>query len=140
MSRYWPILVTVVAWSLGPIAIRAGLDRGFSPLTSSLVGTAVAVPFFLLMVRGAASPSRLGFAVLAPMVVAGLFGTGGTLFNYLAIGSTNVAVAVAVANTHPVFTALFSKLTRSEEALTRRTWCGIAFVVAGLVLVSIEGL
>lgn len=141
MKSYWPIIVTVAAWSVGPVLIRGGLDRGFSPLTSTLVGGALSVPIFLVMLRwsGAIQWPRLAPVAFWQMVLAGFLGIGGTMFSYLAIGMAPIAVAVSISNTHPLFTALFSRFMGQQETLTRASWAGIGLILLGLTLVSIGG-
>ena len=141
MKHYWPILVTVIAWSVGPVLVRGSLDRGFSPLTSTLAGTALAVPIFLVMLRRAGALERpRGSRPVTEMVAGGFLGVGGTMFSYLAIGTVPIAVAISVSNTHPLFTAIFSRLVSGEESLTTKSWGGVAFIVLGLALVSAGGI
>lgn len=141
MRGYWPILVTIAAWSAGPVLVRGSLDRGFSPLTSTLAGTALSVPIFIAMLRwsGALQQPRLAARAAWHMVVGGFLGIGGTMFSYLAIGAVPIAVAVSISNTHPLFTALFSRFLGEQESLTRTSWAGVGFIVLGLTLVSVGG-
>lgn len=138
MTGYLAIALTVIAWSAAPALVKTGLDHGYSPLTSTCIGAAIAVPLFYFLLSGpararATTPSRAHRV----MVLGGFLGVGGTMFSYLAFGATSVAVAVPVSNVHPLVTALIAHLTVGQERIDRRLIAGMALICAGLAFVTI---
>lgn len=138
MTGYVAIVLTVVAWSVAPALTKAGLNHGYSPLTSTCVGAAIAIPFFYFLLS---SPARVRARTPSPahrvMVLGGFLGVGGTMFSYLSFGATSVAVAVPVSNIHPLITALLVHLTVGQDHIDRRLMLGMAFICCGVALVTI---
>ncbi len=140
MSRYRYAGITIGAWSLAPLLARVAMDHGFSPLVTTLIGGLIGAPILLLLILRAspADWSTLRRPRGAGILVAsGLLGVGGTLLNYLAIGSIAVPTAVSISNTHPLFTTGIAVFVVRTEQLTWRTTLGSALIVVGITCVTL---
>ena len=100
-------LVTAVCFGLNPMTLKLGFRKGGSPDTAMILGLAIAVPLYLVLLplSGGLHLELLTTAALVGFVLGGLFGTGiGRRWLYIAIDRIGASPATAIKNSAPVIT------------------------------------
>jgi drug/metabolite transporter (DMT)-like permease len=131
-------LVTAITFGLNPIALKLGFLRGGRPDTGMIVGLAVSVPMFFLLLpfAGGLHWEQVTMAAFFGYVLGGLFGTGiGRRWLYIAIDRIGASPATAIKNAAPVVTTLLAGLVYGE-AITPLRWAAVIGIVLGVALVT----
>jgi drug/metabolite transporter (DMT)-like permease len=131
-------LVTAISFGLNPIALKLGFLRGGRPDTGMIIGLAVSVPLFLLLLplAGGLHWEQVTTAAFVGYVLGGLFGTGiGRRWLYIAIDRIGASPATAIKNAAPVVTTLLAGIVYGEE-ITPLRWAAVIGIVLGVALVT----
>jgi drug/metabolite transporter (DMT)-like permease len=131
-------LVTAITFGLNPIALKLGFLRGGRPDTGMIVGLAVSVPLFALLLpfTGGLHWEQVTIAAFVGYVLGGLFGTGiGRRWLYIAIDRIGASPATAIKNSAPVVTTLLAGIVYGEE-ITPARWAAVIGIVLGVALVT----
>ena len=136
-------LIGGLAWGVSQdlmqIGIRAysnAVGASFFTYAFSLIGVLPA----LFIVRGTSKQNntfRINARGLILVIVAGLLGSAGQYFRYLALQTIPVTIVATINGTNPAVTLILSfLLIREVEFIDRKTILGIIVSVIGVVLVS----
>jgi drug/metabolite transporter (DMT)-like permease len=131
-------LVTAISFGLNPIALKIGFLRGGKPDTAMIIGLAISVPLFLLLVplAGGLHWELVTPAAFVGYVLGGLFGTGiGRRWLYIAIDRIGASPATAIKNAAPVVTTLLAGIVYGEQ-ITPLRWAAVIAIVIGVALVT----
>jgi drug/metabolite transporter (DMT)-like permease len=131
-------LVTAITFGLNPIALKLGFLKGGRPDTGMIVGLAVSVPMFALLIPfvGGLHWEQVTVAAFIGYVLGGLFGTGiGRRWLYIAIDRIGASPATAIKNSAPVVTTLLAGIFYGE-AITPIRWAAVIGIVIGVALVT----
>jgi drug/metabolite transporter (DMT)-like permease len=131
-------LVTAISFGLNPVTLKLGFGRGGRPDTAMIVGLALAVPLYavLLPLAGGLHWEEVTVAALTGYVLGGLFGTGiGRRWLYISIDRIGASPATAIKNSAPVLTT-FLAAGLYQEAVTPIRWAAVTAIVAGVILVT----
>lgn len=132
-------LLTAAAWGLGGYFEKRGLHLGHLPpqlgitlrtATALVVLGAVSAPQWRLVPQ--AGPRALLYLIVGGGLVAGSLGM---LCFYAALKGAPLTRVMPIAFTSPLFGALLA-LTVGGEAITAKTFIGMALTVGGIVLLS----
>ena len=131
-------LVTAICFGLNPVTLKLGFRKGGRPDTAMIVGLAVAVPLYVVLLPIAGGPhlDLLTPSAIVGFVLGGLFGTGiGRRWLYIAIDRIGASPATAIKNSAPVISALLAALLFAEPVTPTR-WAAIVAIVLGVGLVT----
>lgn len=131
-------LVTAFCFGLNPVTLKMGFVLGGRPDTAMIVGLAVAVPVYVVLLpfAGGLHLELVTPAALLGFVLGGLFGTGiGRRWLYIAIHRIGASPATAIKNSAPVISALFAAIV-FQEPVTPIRWAAIIAIVVGVGLVT----
>ena len=142
----WPKVA--VLFPLGAAFIRGGaqtlakmgLEIQPTPYLAGLIGYTTSVFSILLVSHFRIGLGNMAFTrrgILWFMSVGAANGSA-VLLLYLALKTGNVVTVAPIAATFPLFTLLFSLLFFRREKITLRTIGGVALVVGGVVLISLN--
>src|SRR5262245_20133097 len=132
-------LVTALCFGLNPVTLKLGFAKNGRPDVAVVIGLAIAVPVYLLLVPFAADGLRLEeltIPVIVLFIFGGLFGGGiGRRWLYVAIAKLGAAPATAIKNSAPVIsTALAVLLLGDQVSLVQ--WLAVVAIVIGITLVT----
>jgi drug/metabolite transporter (DMT)-like permease len=125
-------LVTALCFGLNPVTLKLGFARQGRSDVAVVIGLAVAIPLYLLLVPfwGGLYIDQLTIAAVVGFALGGLFGGGiGRRWMYTAIDKLGAAPATAIKNSAPVITTALAVLLLGESV----TWLQVAAIV-GIVL------
>jgi len=131
-------LVTAFCFGLNPVTLKMGFGHGGRPDTAMIVGLAVAVPVYVVLLpfAGGLQLELVTPAALVGFILGGLFGTGiGRRWLYIAIHRIGASPATAIKNSAPVVSALFAAIV-FQEPVTPIRWAAIIAIVVGVGLVT----
>jgi drug/metabolite transporter (DMT)-like permease len=131
-------LVTAISFGLNPVTLKLGFGKGGRPDTAMIVGLAVAVPLYALILPlgGGLHWEQVTLAALFGYILGGLFGTGiGRRWLYIAIDRIGASPATAIKNSAPVITTLLAGLFLGED-VSPLQWAAIVGIVLGVALVT----
>jgi drug/metabolite transporter (DMT)-like permease len=131
-------LVTAFCFGLNPVALKLAFARQGRSDVAVVIGLAVAIPLYLLLVPfwGGLHLDQLTLPALVGFILGGLFGGGiGRRWMYTAIDKLGAAPATAIKNSAPVITTFLAVLLLGESV----TWIQVSAIVAivvGITLVT----
>lgn len=138
----WPGVATGLVAGAGFALLFIGLDRagsaaGLWPVLASQVAEVVAVVGLLTWRRGLrGGPPGTGTAVLA--VLAGVSGSAGTIFYFLATHHGFLAITAVLTSLYPAVTIALARLAASERlSVTRLT--GLLLAGVSVTLIALGG-
>lgn len=131
-------LVTALCFGLNPVTLKLGFARQGRADVAVVIGLAVAIPLYLLLVPlwGGLYVDQLTVAAVVGFALGGLFGGGiGRRWMYTAIDKLGAAPATAIKNSAPVITTALAVLLLGETV----SWLQVAAIVGivvGITLVT----
>lgn len=131
-------LVTALCFGLNPVTLKLGFARQGRSDVAVVVGLAVAIPIYLLLVPlwGGLHIDQLTVPAVIGFALGGLFGGGiGRRWMYTAIDKLGAAPATAIKNSAPVITTVLAVLLL-DESVTAVQAAAIASIVFGITLVT----
>jgi drug/metabolite transporter (DMT)-like permease len=135
---------TALAWAVSPVLIRHGLKGLDSPLLGVTIGLAAAVVFYLAALPLLERPGAGGLGsreALAIKLLAGLLVGLATWARYAALDNTTIAVVAGLQLLSvPVVLLLSPRLMGGHiEIVGRSVWLGALLVIAGSLLLVVDG-
>ena len=131
-------LVTALCFGLNPVTLKLGFARHGRADVAVVVGLAVAIPLYLLLLPfwGGLHAEQLTIPAVVGFVLGGLFGGGiGRRWMYTAIDKLGAAPATAIKNSAPVITTILAVLLLGESVSLIQV-AAIAAIVFGITLVT----
>jgi uncharacterized membrane protein len=132
-------LVTALCFGLNPVTLKLGFAKNGRPDVAVVIGLAIAVPVYLLLVPFAADGLRLEeltIPVIVLFIFGGLFGGGiGRRWLYVAIDKLGAAPATAIKNSAPVISTALAVLLLGDQ-VTLVQWVAVVAIVIGITLVT----
>ena len=131
-------LVTALCFGLNPVTLKLGFARHGRSDVAVVIGLAVAIPIYLLLVPfwGGLYIDQLTIPAAVGFILGGLFGGGiGRRWMYTAIDKLGAAPATAIKNSAPVITTILAVLLLGET-VTPIQIAAIIGIVIGITLVT----
>lgn len=124
--------MTIITWGIGQTLLKLGFSKS-TPISSFLLGGVFGIivggPYIIY--------SGLNFGDFKTYFTMTLFIVLTNLTYYYALNAGELSVASAVLGTYPMYTVLFAVLMLGEK-LTSGQIAGLAFVIAGVGILSIK--
>lgn len=135
-------LLAALAWGLGPVFSKRGLETSATWVENTLVVLSTRVVMFWALLLTTADVSSVSDGMtpggIGLLIVAGFFATSiGRLTLYKGIDSVGSSVSNAVANSRPLFAVSLGILLLGE-IVTAQMGLGVVVMVAGLAVLSIS--
>ncbi|MFC1995769.1 DMT family transporter [Chloroflexota bacterium] len=132
-------LAGAFCFGISGVLIKAVIEEVGSPFVSaftSYIAAALVMGIILLLCKGQRNQlTQLNRTALIPLVLAGIFGTVGQLFRYLAYSYSPLSVVEPLLSTFILFVFFLSFLiNRKIEAFTWKVFIGMMAIVAGTFL------
>jgi drug/metabolite transporter (DMT)-like permease len=131
-------LLTALCFGLNPVTLKLGFARQGRSDVAVVVGLAVAIPIYLLLVPlwGGLYIDQLTITAVIGFALGGLFGGGiGRRWMYTAIDKLGAAPATAIKNSAPVITTFLAVLLLNETVTLIEAGAIVA-IVAGITIVT----
>ncbi len=141
MSRYPFAILAALCFSVTPALARFGSAHGVPAIAGTTFGILWAVPFLYVIVR--LRGRRLTYrtwsrSTLLYVCGAGVSGSLGILFYWMALSRVPISIAVAINSSSPLLTILLSYfLLRQDERITLRLVSGAVLVICGVLVITI---
>lgn len=130
------------SYGTSAVLIRTGVERYGAPLTGIAIALGVGLlalaPLALRAWRAPDARRQANRVAILFVLASGLSSLLGFSANVFALSRLPVVVVTPITSAYPLVTVLLVRLfLHGHEQLSRRTVVGVAFVVAGIVLVTV---
>lgn len=135
-------LATAFMWALSPIFTIEGLEGLDSPLLGVTIGVAASAVAYAVMLAVSGTDVTVGKLDTAPFKVAvGVLVAVATWFRFIALDHTAVATVLALNMLAVPVVLLVAPIVagRHVERVTLKVWAGSALVMAGALVLILEG-
>jgi drug/metabolite transporter (DMT)-like permease len=135
-------LTTALMWALSPILTLEGLKGLHSPLLGVTIGVAAAAVAYAVMLAVSGIKITVGKLDSAPFKLAvGVLVAVATWFRFIALDHTQVATVLALNMLAVPVVLIVAPLVagRHVERVTLKVWAGSLLVIAGALILILEG-
>lgn len=137
MNVFLICMLCALVWGIAPIFEKISLQHtsSFVALTIRSIATSIVLITISFAMGKHTEIISVDSKSLLFILVGGFFGILGLFLYFVALKQADASRVVPLVNVFPLFTAFYSVALLGEK-LTVSKWVGIAFIIAGIILLN----